>query len=521
MINHPYIKYAVAILGKNSYDEVTAKDLIKCLKKLSKRIRMTCPESVDDKHTVYTVTSGLPKDKNDCLAPYICTSEEAKLLDEVDSVIKALSSGKTAKQDVKQCVFPISKDYVRFSDTGGSKTFLKVFPKDYALLMVTTLTEEKPCVAEYVGRGNVSYFLKDYKRGNWSHTCLIPDLSVQELTNFINLFKKIQKQKCPNLKTAEVVQIKKKAVTCLPNIFHGNFPNTSRFKYLKVLAILGCIGEMVKESKYSHLANSVIDSFNAAPILIVSAEKGECESVQISHNIIDIAKNGNLGRLIDQLFYTKLYRYKGVRRNDYSYYKEHGIDQKLVDLEYKKYDLCLSRFLILFNRFTFNEFMTIRAEYPSIIKIVLTKYLQSMEQIGIDIINSAEALGAWLNASAFRVAIKEEAPNEEWETLSMEKRQKVTEKKYKFLVELESSIFSASDSLSLISHTITRAGRLSESDAPDDARLFIKAAMSSKISLEVAKNLLIAFSRIRSTSSGAINLTEREVVESVPDCSNL
>ena len=45
---------------------------------------MTCPVSVDDKHTVYTVTSGLPEGKNDFLAPYICTSEEAKLLDEVE-----------------------------------------------------------------------------------------------------------------------------------------------------------------------------------------------------------------------------------------------------------------------------------------------------------------------------------------------------------------------------------------------------------------------------------------------------
>lgn len=521
MIDHLYIKYAVAILGKNSYDEVTPKDLIICLKKLTKRIRMTYPESVDDKQTIYTVTSGLPEGKNDCLAPYICTSEEAKLLVEVDSVIKALSCGKMAKQDVKQCVFPMSKDYVRFSDTGGSKTFLKVSPKDYALLMITTLTEEKPCIAEYIGKGNVSYFLKDYKRGNWSHTCLIPDLSVQELADFINLFKKLQKQKCPNLNIGKVIQIKKKAVACLPNIFHGNFPNTTTFTYLKILAILGCIGEMVKESKYSQLADSVIASFNAASILIVSAEKGECESIQISHNIIDIAKDGNLGKLIDHLFYTKLYIYKGVRRNDYSYYKEHGIDQKIVDLEYKKYDLCLSRFLILFNRFTFNEFMTVRAEYPSLIKIVLTKYFQSMEQIGIDIINSAEALGAWLNDSAFRVAIKEEAPNEEWGTLPMEKRQKVTEKKYKFLVELESSIFSASDSLSLISHTITRAGRLSESDAPVEARLFIKAAMSSEISLEVAKNLLIAFSRIRSTSSAVASLTESEVVESAPDCSDL
>lgn len=521
MINHPYIKYAVAILGKNSYDEVTTKDLIQCLKKLSKRIRMICPVSVGDKHTVYTVTSGLPEGKNDCLAPYVCTSDEAKLLVEVDSVIKALSCGKTAKQDVKQCVFPMSKDYVRFSDTGGSKTFLKVSPKDYALLMITTLTEEKPCIAEYIGRGNASYFLKDYKRGNWSHTCLIPDLSIQELADFINLFKKLQKQRCPNLKTAEVVQIKKKAVTCLPNIFHGNFPNNARFIYLKILAILGCIGEMSKESKYSQLADSVIDSFNAASILIVSAEKGECESVHISHNIIGIAKNGNLGKLIEQLFYAKLYTYKGVRRNDDSYYREHGIDRKIVDLEYKKYDLYLSRFLILFNKFSFNEFMTIRTEYPSTIKIVLTKYFQSMEKIKIEIIESAEALGAWLNSTAFSVAKKEEAPTDEWSTLPMEKRQKVTEKKYKFLVELESGIFSASNSLSLISNTITRAGRLSESDAPDEARLFIKAAMSSEISLEVAKNLLIAFSRIRSVSSVANNSSESVATESTIDCSNL
>jgi len=64
-------------------------------------------------------------------------------------------------------------------------------------------------------------------------------------------------------------------------------------------------------------------------------------------------------------------------------------------------------------------------------------------------------------------------------------------------VELESSIFSAKSGDALIAQAVTRAGRLSNLDAPESATLFMEKTASGELELENAKNLLIAFSRIK------------------------
>ena len=69
--------------------------------------------------------------------------------------------------------------------------------------------------------------------------------------------------------------------------------------------------------------------------------------------------------------------------------------------------------------------------------------------------------------------------------------------KAKFLVELESSAFAAKSGDALVAQVITRAGRLSGSDAPSEASLFMEQAISGELELSKAKNLLISFSRLR------------------------
>lgn len=505
---HPYIQFAVALFGKQneeiSYEDITYEDLIGKLEECKEHICLYCKQTDSASRIAeFGYTSDLPNAKeNRFLAPNVISTDSKGIVAEIDNTIGLLRNNKNCKCTVKKCVFPIGGEYTKFSDAGkASKTSASISLKDYSLMLLTATTIKKPCISELEGT-------------SWVNSCILPDMEVKASSYFIDILEKIRKQKCDNLYHAQIDQ---KGKIHKPSIFNGNFPNTVRSKYLKLLSILGCIGEISKEADYSTCAHNVMEELKIHPLLIVSAGNSGAEVVQVNHHIIDLANDGNLRITIDSLYHSRYYKYKGLYRNDYS----HGINKKEVDIEYDKFDYFLSKFLILFNHYSFNEFLSCRMEYPSPIKSILTKYFQSMEKIGIEIIESAEALGAWLNSTAFNVAKKDEAPNEEWSTLPMEKRQKVTEKKYKFLVELESSIFSASNSLSLISHTITRAGRLSESDAPDEARLFIKAAMSSEISLEVAKNLLIAFSRIRSASLVVNNSAESVVAESTHDCSNL
>lgn len=109
---------------------------------------------------------------------------------------------------------------------------------------------------------------------------------------------------------------------------------------------------------------------------------------------------------------------------------------------------------------------------------------------------------------------------------NLKKKIAEAEAKAKVLVELESSIFSAKSGDALIAHTITRAGRLSGLDAPAEASLFMEKAASGELPLEQAKNLLIAFSRLKSkieetdkvTSSDNQSIENEEVTE---DYSNI
>ena len=105
-----------------------------------------------------------------------------------------------------------------------------------------------------------------------------------------------------------------------------------------------------------------------------------------------------------------------------------------------------------------------------------------------EIISSAKELGFWLNYVAYKVAKKDS------EGKSIDDFKKV---KAKVLIELESSAFSSKTATSLLSQTLTRAGRLSGLDAPARADEFMQATANGEISLEDAKNLITAFSRVR------------------------
>lgn len=518
MINHPIINYALAILNK-VYENVTNQDLIQLLESCKMKVSLECilPDDFSFDQKKFTYTEKLPnKNERIILSPSIITTNLEKLLKEVDYVVKILQEGKNTPLEVTQSALPISKYYFRFSDNGkGSKSYAKISAKDYALLLISIMTEEKPfCVISEKKTEDGKNKIVNY------NICILPDLDVQYCRDFIEIFKKIQMQKGDKLYEAIIRKTKKKTYVDNPPVFNGNFPNVTKSKYLQGLCLLGSIGEVSKEE--SSKADLLFEEFKKNSFYIISSE-GTADVLSYNHHVIDIAKEGSLHKIVDSLYYARFYKYKGLNRKDTSKLKTFGIKGEEFETEYLKYDLYLSRFLQLFSHNSFNEFLSCRMEYPLPTKNILTKYFHSMEKVSFDIIESAEALGAWLNSTAYNVACREEgiSKGDKIKNLPPEKQQKIVEKKFKFLVELESSIFSAPNSLSLISHTITRAGRLSESDAPNEARLFIKAAMSSEISLEVAKNLLIAFSRIRSASSTVNNSAETEGIECAPDCSNL
>lgn len=315
------------------------------------------------------------------------------------------------------------------------------------------------------------------------NTCLIPDLDISDLRDFIRLFKRIRIQKLDSsLMVGRVNCVKGKTLKYIPkrpNIFNGNFPNAPHSSALGSVALLGSIGEMTKEIDVSELAKKVLESLKDCNFYAI--KYGDASVFSFNHSIIRLAERGKLRRIVDSLYYVVLYK-EGRRSTNNAF-------------EYQKFDLFASRFLQMFNRPTFKDFLAFRAEYPYDIELMLNTYFCDMEKIDKEIVTSAKELGKWLNYVAYRSAKKEVGTSSKLDDL--------IKAKAKVLVELESSVFSTKSGDALIAYTITRAGRLSGFDAPAEASLFMEKAASGELPLEQAKNLIIAFSRLKSKKEEA------------------
>lgn len=482
MTTHVYLKYAIALLmeeyGLQTEQEITFKEI---KEELEKGLNTFSVKPIGDYCGQTKVQYGFTKEKNDAkkyifLAPNTITSEmkASNLYNAVCETCSEENINLLRAHDITQSEVPISGEFNRFTDKGTfqrGKSKATVF--DQCLALITSTTALKPCLQYKSGARKISM----------DNTCLIPDLEISDLQNFIRLFKRIRIQKLDNSLMVGKVKCDKgktlKYIPQRPNIFNGNFPNAPHSSALGSVALLGSIGEMTKEIDVSELAKKVLESLKDCNFYAI--KYGDASVFSFNHSIIRLAERGKLRRIVDSLYYVVLYK-EGRRSTNNAF-------------EYQKFDLFASRFLQMFNRPTFKDFLAFRAEYPYDIELMLNTYFCDMEKIDKEIVTSAKELGKWLNNVAYRSAQQEVATSPGWDDL--------IKAKAKVLVELESSIFSAKSGDALVAHTITRAGRLSGLDAPAAASLFMEKAASGELPLEQAKNLLIAFSRLKSQTEEA------------------
>lgn len=511
MTTHVYLKYAIALLmeeyGLQTEQDITFKEI---KGELIKGLNAFSVKPIGDYCGQTEVKFGFVDDKNDSknyiyLSPNIIASERKGLKKGSDSILykkvceicstNDLNLSKTC--DILKSLAPTAGEYCYFSDKGEiNRRSPRVSFLENCLVMITTTTALKPCLLYYMGKG---------KSISADNTCLIPDLDLSDLRNFIRLFKRIRIQKLDSSLMVGKVECDEKTLKYIPkrpNIFNGNFPNAPHSSALGSVALLGSIGEMTKEIDVSELAKKVLESLKDCNFYAI--KYGDASVFSFNHSIIRLAERGKLRRIVDSLYYVVLYK-EGRRSTNNAF-------------EYQKFDLFASRFLQIFNRPTFKDFLAFRAEYPYDIELLLNTYFCDMEKIDKEIVTSAKELGKWLNYVAYRSAQQEVGTSSGWDDL--------IKAKAKILVELESSVFSAKSGDALIAYTITRAGRLSGFDAPTEASLFMEKAASGELPLEQAKNLLIAFSRLKSkkeetdkvTSSDNQSIENEEMTE---DYSNI
>lgn len=490
MITHAYLKYAIALLMEEN--ELTNESDItfsQIKREITIGLETFCVKPkesyVGKQYVKFDFVNELNKATQYVfLSPNAITTEKyaGNLYKTAQKVCESNILNLEQKAKVTQSQMPTSGEFCSFSDTGNiGRGKPEASNLSICLGLITSMTPLKPCLQNITVQND---------KVTIDNICLIPDLEIPQLIDFIKLFKRLSIQKLPDdLMIGKVDIIKGKKETfkpTRPKLRYGNFPNAPRSSTLGSIALLGTIGEMIKEKDKSDLAQRVLESFKG--INFYAFKYGDAQVFQFNHHIIDLAKSSCLRSIVDSLYYVLLYN-QGMRRTD--------------NIEYQKFDLFSSRFLQLFNKPAFKDFLSFRAEYPKELETLLTTYFVHMEHISEEIVQSAKALGLWLNNVAYHVA-NAEAKNKE----------KLREVKAKVLVELESSIFASKSQDALIAQTIARAGRLSADDAPAEATLFMEKAFCGDLTLEQTKNLLIAFSRLRSSANKGTEISDGELAES-------
>lgn len=422
-------------------------------------------------------SSGLAPKRGIYLFPGVVTNDggAGEAFKSAVELLKKIRSDKPlfADEKLKRSIAPPSAEL-----NNGSK-----LPKlqssnllEAACAIITTLTPLKPAA---------------FTRRN---TVIIPDLPLPELLQFIALFKAMSIADVDgNLMTAKLVvkQPSKESASAKPTktikavaaseykrprLHAGNYPfapqNSDAFG---MIGLLGAIGRWAHRAREVDWAARVLNSLADAPLYIVCYEK--IQQVRFGHHVTRLALEHELASLL-----ATLYR-------DTVLYREPDVQRRYDNPTYQLFYFTAARFLQLFSRPAFIDFLAFRAEYASELAPLFNEYFMNIDP---EIVRSAGALGRWLNTTAYLVA------RDDVGTGVANQDDLVKKAKAKILVEFESAAMSAKSPQDLLFRISTRAGRLLQDDAPAASERFMDATATGEISQQDATHLLVAYMRLRS-----------------------
>jgi hypothetical protein len=425
------------------------------------------------------------------LAPAVVTTDrDAK--GTWDNAVKIL--GWLREGEGLETSFPLSRSFApttaKINNGRSSQSPPKTSLFEAACSVIATLTEKKP--AAWVNKLN---------------TVIVPDLPLAELKDFVELFSDLMRDELDGNLFEAVLPAKstgnattppqskrgKKAQAAAPKseyrrprLHNGNYPFAPRDAAFGPVGLLAAIGKWARRADRVAYARKVLESIAGAidqpgkPLYIISYDS--VSQVQFTHHIVGLSLEGKLSEMIDALI------------RETTLYAEMDKNKPKWELPaYRLFYLMTSRFLQQFTLPAFRDFLAARAEYAPAVQPLFEEYFMNARKIDRPLVESARALGQWLNRTAYFVADGEVDQN------AADRRGKVQKAKAKILVEFESAAMSAKSPRDMLHRISTRAGRLLQQDIPAEATLFMDATNCEEVAHEDALHLLVAYLRLRAT----------------------
>lgn len=411
-------------------------------------------------------TSGQTSSKLYFLAPHVATDDTGTngLIRAARGFRDLLSKGEKLHKST-----PLRRSFSPFTtkinEGSASLSDPKTTLLQAAFTLIATLARQKPAA-----------------QIEFTNQVVIPDLDLARLIRFINLFKQIK-----DLETdgALTTVIRGKSKRRRPPLYEGNYPGAPRSAVFGPVGLVAAMGRWVRraEAMQKNDVTWAVETLAALPersLYLVSYDASLTRQAQLGHHVTRLALKHDLPKALSGLYRARLYNTDENRR---------GSPKRQL------FEQMASRFLQFYTRASFRDFLAFRAQYGASFSIILEDYFMSKPlSLPEPLVRSARAYGAYLNFVAWVIA-QDEVNNKQT-------GRSIYEAKSRALAQMESTAMSAKTASSLFGRLNRDAGQRANRDAPAEAGPFLEAAIAGeKIDLDTAKNLILAFMRLR-TSDG-------------------
>ncbi len=305
------------------------------------------------------------------------------------------------------------------------------------------------------------------RTGDSDRGAVIPDLPLPELLSYLDLYLDLQ----PSLAGPTQATTNDDGKPFLLQN-EGTFPDPPPGWTFGTLGVVAGIGSWARKNGFFDDAKPVLEALANRRVYVIDTS-GTNRSETAGSHVATLAREGILRPALENAW--------KIQTNA----NEEDVQR------------VLRRWLLRFNPAYFRDFLSLRATYPRSFSPLFDAYF--MPDYNPSLVSSARAAAQHINTQAYHAA----------DGTGDTKRQN----KQTILSSLESTLYDCDDGPELIARISVQVGRLTGADFPPDAQEFFDRTTAGELTLEEARNLLVAYMRLRGTAS------DDETTESEPQTS--